>query len=102
LAGDRVYVVGGSDGYSALSTVESRSVHGGPWRSEKRMLQARHLAAVVAVGTRIYAIGGHTGPGEEPEDNNKEHQVCDPTPYTLNPYHSHFVRRGSDCLNPKP
>jgi hypothetical protein len=58
------------------------------------MLQARHLAAVVAVGTRIYAIGGHTGPGEEPEDNNKEHQVCDPTPYTLNPCYSQFVRRG--------
>jgi hypothetical protein len=50
------------------------------------MLQARHLAAVVAVGTRIYAIGGHTGPGEEPEDDNKEHLVRKiRTPDTLTP-----------------
>lgn len=67
LVGERIYCIGGSSGYEALATVESMSVHGGAWRAEPQLLHTRHLSAVVAEGTRIYAIGGHTGPGEAPE-----------------------------------
>ncbi|HEV8239415.1 MAG TPA: IPTL-CTERM sorting domain-containing protein [Thermoanaerobaculia bacterium] len=57
--GGKVYVVGGSNGTTALSALEVYDpADGGSWRQLPAMPTARVFLAAVAVDGKIYAIGG--------------------------------------------
>ena len=56
-----IYVAGGYDGVSALSSVESYDPLSNTWRVVAPMQRARSAAAAVALSDCIYVIGGHDG-----------------------------------------
>ena len=56
-----IYVAGGYDGVSALSSVECYDPLSNTWRVVPPMQRARSAAAAVALSDRIYVIGGHDG-----------------------------------------
>jgi N-acetylneuraminic acid mutarotase len=59
--GGKMYVIGGWDGYSALTSVEVYDPWTNIWTGETAMPTARYAVAYAAVGYKIYAIGGNYG-----------------------------------------
>ena len=57
----KMYVIGGWDGYSALTSVEVYDPWTNSWSSETALPSARYAMAYASVGYRIYALGGSTG-----------------------------------------
>lgn len=73
----RIYVIGGWDGYSALSTVEVYDPVTNTWSTETHMPTARYELGVAVINNRIYAIGGGSGPyfGSTVYDVNEEYTL---------------------------
>lgn len=57
----RIYVIGGWDGYSALSTVEEFNPASSSWETLASMPTARYSLATAVVNGKIYALGGDWG-----------------------------------------
>ena len=58
---DRIYCLGGYDGRSFLSTVESFDPRTGEWHAESPMPSSRSAFAATVVSGRLFAIGGNDG-----------------------------------------
>lgn len=72
----RMYVIGGWNGYSTLSSVEVYDPGSDTWTSETPMPTARYGVAYASVGSKIYAIGGdHGGVGGNWQIRNDEFTV---------------------------
>jgi N-acetylneuraminic acid mutarotase len=54
-----VYVVGGSDGSSALKSAEMYDPSAGQWRAFPDMSVARHACAAACIDGNVYVVGGH-------------------------------------------
>ena len=61
--GDKIYVIGGYDGFSSLSTVEEYDPILNNWTVKASLGIARFGVAVGVVDNRIYAIGGRRSMG---------------------------------------
>jgi len=59
--GDRLYVCGGYDGITSLSTVECYHPDRDVWKLVPEMTKHRSAGGVVAFEGHIYALGGHDG-----------------------------------------
>mmetsp|Transcript_88952 Transcript_88952/g.181354 ORF Transcript_88952/g.181354 Transcript_88952/m.181354 type:complete len:98 (-) Transcript_88952:5-298(-) len=59
--GRHIYVVGGSDGRTALDAVERYDTETERWEALAPLKVPRYGTAAVAVQGRIYAVGGHSG-----------------------------------------
>jgi kelch-like protein 17 (actinfilin) len=63
--GEHLYVIGGHDGAQQLASVEFATLlgggHLGPWQTTTAMPTPRSAAAVVAVSSWLYVIGGAQG-----------------------------------------
>ena len=57
----RMYVVGGSDGQSSLTSVEIYDFESRTWTHGPNMNIARANVALAVVGQRLYAVGGFSG-----------------------------------------
>lgn len=58
---DRLYVCGGYDGITSLSTVECYHPDRDVWKLVTEMTKHRSAGGVVAFQNYIYALGGHDG-----------------------------------------
>jgi len=116
--GGKMYVIGGWDGYSTLSSVEVYDPWNDTWISEAPMPMARYGVAYAAVGYKIYAIGGNWG-GSGGHWLTTDEELALPEPaqvenpiafvsgrddyyeiYTMNPDGSHQLRITNDgCAN---
>ena len=59
--GGRLFAVGGSDGYSRLSTVECFSPEANRWMYAKSLNTSRSGVGVGVLGEAMYAMGGYDG-----------------------------------------
>lgn len=59
--GGRLFAVGGSDGYSRLSTVECFSLETNHWMYVKSLNTSRSGVGVGVLGEAMYAMGGYDG-----------------------------------------
>lgn len=59
--GGFLYAVGGSDGYSRLSTVERFSLETNQWMYVKALNTSRSGVGVGVLGEAMYAMGGYDG-----------------------------------------
>ena len=59
--GGRLYAVGGSDGYSRLSTVECLSLDTNRWEYINSLNTSRSGVGVGTLGDALYALGGYDG-----------------------------------------
>eukprot|EP00957_Ditylum_brightwellii_P192451 14651819-Ditylum_brightwellii.AAC.2 len=59
--GGHIYVLGGYDGSSYLSSVEVYSTTSGQWTSIAPMQTNHCYRAAVSMGGQIYVMGGHDG-----------------------------------------
>ena len=59
--GDKLYVCGGYDGVSSLSSVECYDTTLKQWIMECSMTKHRSAAGVTVFDGQIYALGGHDG-----------------------------------------
>ncbi|CAH8843515.1 unnamed protein product, partial [Trichobilharzia szidati] len=66
MATHRLYAVGGRDGSACLRTVERFNPHTQHWCFIAPMLHRRGGVGVGAVGGRLYAVGGHNAPPNQP------------------------------------
>jgi N-acetylneuraminic acid mutarotase len=57
-----LFVAGGNTGSAALGTLEAYNPKTGKWKLLKTMPQAVTLGAGVAVGGKLYCIGGASAP----------------------------------------
>lgn len=62
----RLYAVGGRDGSACLRTVERFNPHTQHWCFIAPMLHRRGGVGVGAIGGRLYAVGGHNAPPNQP------------------------------------
>jgi N-acetylneuraminic acid mutarotase len=58
VVGGRLYVMGGNDSSSTVSTMDMFDPHSGQWVSKNSMSTDRGLAACVSMEGKIYVIGG--------------------------------------------
>lgn len=58
---DRIYICGGYDGVTSLSTVESYCPSTDTWSIVSPMMKYRSAGGVAALGKYVYALGGHDG-----------------------------------------
>jgi Kelch motif protein len=56
--GGRIYVVGGTNGSAPLGTTQIYNTRTNSWTSGPAMITPRAEMGVVAVGTKVYAVGG--------------------------------------------
>ena len=69
LVGDRIYVVGGRDGYlRTLSSVLVYDILTDTWSEAAPLPQALHHVAVTTDGKKVYVLGGLSGLAERPVD----------------------------------
>jgi Tol biopolymer transport system component len=95
---NRLYVIGGWNGYSAQTSVEVYDPIADAWETETAMPTARYSAAIAAVGNRIYVIGGNRGgSGGNWMDANEELTVQHVSP-SENPIAFVSTRDGNDEL----
>lgn len=73
---NKIWVIGGWNGYSALHTVEVYDPVSNSWSTDTPMPTARYQMGLAAVGNKIYAVGGNWGgAGGHWQDVNEELSV---------------------------
>jgi len=68
---DRVFALGGEAPFRIFSANEMYEIAGNRWIGKEPMRTPRHGAGAVAVGDRIYVVGGATEPGLARTDANE-------------------------------
>ena len=58
---ERLFIVGGRDGYKTLNSVECYNFNSGSWQSMPPLSTHRHGVGVVLLDGPLYAIGGNDG-----------------------------------------
>ncbi|MEM2704254.1 MAG: NosD domain-containing protein [Candidatus Bathyarchaeia archaeon] len=75
----KIYVIGGWDGYTELSTVEEFDPQTNSWKALTPMPTARYALATAVVDGKIYCIGGDSGGyGGNPKTANEELSIKRP------------------------
>lgn len=59
--GNRIYAVGGSDGFTRLSSVETYNPEANKWTYVKPLNTSRSGVGLGVIGETLYALGGYDG-----------------------------------------